>query len=169
MVYFIFRDRPPFTSCNCTWSNSLHQKQCPSAFQFFDCTRKNGQLWNRHWDNIQRLKQSLAPITWYKFICPLADGVVMDPPWTRKGFWLTIVLLSLPKWLNPLLRRQQHDQTLRMILFGSAVEAYLEQPLGLQDSRWKRKSIDAMPHWEARSSHSPRDVRSSGSIGKWWK
>jgi len=137
-------------------------------------------------------------------------------PWTTERIWLTIVLLSLPKWLNPLLCRQQQQRSneeqdfferfflletqwkrtwwikvstyeICYLLLDNAVEAYLD-PLIKTSAKDESISFDAkrisststvVLHWriepilyrcyfEARSSHSPRDVRSSGSIGNWY-
>jgi len=65
---------------------------------------------------------------------------------------------------NPLLRRRRTTTINDWKRSGSVLGA----PLGLQDLSAGRRH---QPRCRigARSSHSPGDVRSSGSIGKWWK
>ena len=156
-------------------------------------------------------------------------------PWTTERIWLTIVLLSLPKWLNPLLCRQQQQRSNDKQDFFLWDFFYLKSSGSVLDessfllmryvilygiTQWKRTWIPwsrlllktkasalmlheyrvhrpwcyiearslmmllrgplftfsercsieweyrKLIHWD-RSSHSPRDVRASGSIGKW--
>ena len=65
MVY-IFKTVRLLLLVNCTWSSSLHQA-VPIRLYFW----LHAEKWptaNRHWDNSQRLKQSLAPVTWYRYL-----------------------------------------------------------------------------------------------------
>ena len=134
---------------DCTWVNRLISQMI---------VRGQEHHQHRHWDNSQRLKQFQTSHIFMKqmLFCPFTCGISKV---------LTIVLLSLSKWLNPLLRRQQQQRS-------SAVEANLDPLIktsakydGIRfGAKWK-SSATAVVLLKARSSHSPRDVRSSGSIG----
>jgi hypothetical protein len=85
IVKYHFQDHPPFVCNECTWSNGLHFQDCPP---FTSCKLYveqqsssssahppsywlHAEKWpsaNRHWDNSQRLKQSLAPVTWCRYL-----------------------------------------------------------------------------------------------------
>ena len=159
---WLYADTRLISQRDCTWINCLLGVVHKSAFSISDYV-ENGHHQHRHWDNSRRLKQFQTSHIFMKqmLFCSFTCGISKV---------LTIVLLSLTKWLNPLLRRQQQQQRsnaekdLLLKRSGSVLgAAILSSKFPLY--YWHQGDASS----RARSSHSPRDVRLSGSIGIWWK